>query len=50
MKQSGWIEMARALVAAQLGFSDQSHLGRWFKRAYQLTPAFYQQHCTNLPD
>lgn len=39
-----------ARVAAQLGFADQSHLGRWFKRAYQLTPAFYHQHCTNLPD
>lgn len=30
-------------VAAQLGFADQSHLGRWFRRAYQLTPARYQQ-------
>lgn len=37
-------------VAARLGFADQSHLGRWFKRAYQLTPARYQRHCTNLPD
>ncbi|CPR14090.1 Transcriptional regulator, AraC family [Brenneria goodwinii] len=37
-------------VAAQLGFADQSHLGRWFRRAYQLTPAYYQQRCTNLPD
>lgn len=37
-------------VAARLGFADQSHLGRWFKRAYRLTPAFYQRHCTNLPD
>lgn len=37
-------------VAVQLGFADQSHLGRWFRRAYQLTPARYQQGCTNLPD
>jgi AraC-like DNA-binding protein len=35
-----------ANVAAQLGFADQSHLGRWFRRAYQLTPARYQQGCT----
>jgi len=39
-----------AEVAADLGFADQSHLGRWFKRACQLTPARYQQLCTNLPD
>ncbi len=37
-------------VAAALGFADQSHLGRWFKRACHLTPARYQQACTNLPD
>jgi len=37
-------------VAAQLGFADQSHLGRWFRRTSQLTPARYQQYCTNLPD
>lgn len=41
---------APALVAAGLGFSDQSHMGRWFKRAYGLTPAGYQQRCTHLPD
>lgn len=41
---------AVADVAASLGFADQSHLGRWFKRACQLTPARYQQACTNLPD
>jgi len=28
-------------VAAQVGFADQSHLGRWFKRAYRITPAKY---------
>lgn len=37
-------------VAATLGFADQSHLGRWFKRACQLSPARYQRICTNLPD
>jgi len=37
-------------VAAALGFADQSHLGRWFKRACQLTPSRYQHACTNLPD
>lgn len=37
-------------VAVQVGFADQSHLGRWFRRAYQLTPARYQLGCTNLPD
>lgn len=37
-------------VAADLGFADQSHLGRWFRRAYQLTPAHYRRLCTNLPD
>lgn len=42
--------MPPAEVAAHLGFADQSHLGRWFRRAYQLTPAYYQQRCTNLPD
>ena len=37
-------------VAAMLGFSDQSHLGRWFRRAYGVTPALYQRRCANLPD
>lgn len=37
-------------VAAEVGFADQSHLGRWFRRVYQLTPADYRQRCTNLPD
>ncbi|QXI25760.1 AraC family transcriptional regulator [Pseudomonas vanderleydeniana] len=39
-----------ATVAMTLGFSDQSHLGRWFVRAYGLTPAAYRKRCSNLPD
>lgn len=39
-----------ANVAAALGFADQSHLGRWFQRAYRLSPAHYRKLCTNLPD
>ena len=37
-------------VAAALGFADQSHLGRWFQRAYRMTPANYRKRCSNLPD
>jgi len=39
-----------ALVAMNLGFADQSHLGRWFRRAYGMTPAHYRRRCSNLPD
>ncbi|MGE7991902.1 AraC family ligand binding domain-containing protein [Pseudomonas sp. NPDC089554] len=39
-----------AEVASSLGFADQSHLGRWFRRAYRLTPADYRKRCSNLPD
>lgn len=39
-----------AEVASDLGFADQSHLGRWFLRAYGLTPAAYRTRCTDLPD
>lgn len=39
-----------ARVATSLGFADQSHMGRWFRRAYGLTPAHYRRRCTNLPD
>ncbi len=41
---------APAQVAMAVGFSDQSHLGRWFQRAYRLTPAAYQRQCTNVLD
>jgi len=37
-------------VAADVGFADQSHLGRWFRRAYGLTPARYRARCTSVPD
>lgn len=37
-----------AQVAAQVGFADQSHLGRWFQRAYRMSPAAFQQQCTNV--
>lgn len=37
-------------VAIQVGFSDQSHFGRWFRRAYRLTPGAYQRQCTNVLD
>ncbi|QDO96600.1 AraC family transcriptional regulator [Ferrovibrio terrae] len=39
-----------AAVAAATGFADQSHLGRWFRRAFGMTPAAYRRICTNLPD
>ncbi|MGN8200339.1 AraC family transcriptional regulator [Salinisphaera sp. RV14] len=39
-----------AETAAALGFADQSHLGRWFQRAYRLSPAAYRRHCTTIPD
>lgn len=42
--------LAPADVAAAVGFADQSHLGRWFRRAYGQTPAAYRRACTNLPD
>lgn len=42
--------LAPASVATELGFSDQSHLGRWFRRTYGLSPAAYRKHCSNLPD
>ncbi len=42
--------LSPAETAAALGFADQSHLGRWFRRAYGLTPAAYRARCSNLPD
>ncbi|HEX6959036.1 MAG TPA: AraC family transcriptional regulator [Ferrovibrio sp.] len=37
-------------VAASTGFADQSHMGRWFRRAYGMTPAAYRKLCTDVPD
>ncbi|UYB52626.1 AraC family transcriptional regulator [Xanthomonas sp. AM6] len=37
-------------VAIKVGFADQSHLGRWFKRTYRLTPAAYRRQCTGVLD
>lgn len=37
-------------VALAVGFSDQSHLGRWFQRAYRLSPGAYRRQCTNVLD
>lgn len=39
-----------AAAAAAAGFADQSHCGRWFRRAFGMTPAAYRRRCTNLPD
>ncbi|KQO33724.1 AraC family transcriptional regulator [Pseudomonas sp. Leaf83] len=41
---------APADVASDLGFADQSHLGRWFRRANGLTPGAYRNLCTKLQD
>ncbi|MBX8608574.1 AraC family transcriptional regulator [Pseudomonas cichorii] len=37
-------------VASDVGFADQSHLGRWFLRANGMTPSAYRNRCTDLPD
>ena len=41
---------APAQVAIDVGFSDQSHLGRWFQRVYRMAPAAYRRACTNVLD
>jgi AraC-like DNA-binding protein len=43
-------DIAPAEAAMACGFADQSHLGRWFRRAYGLTPAAYRAGRTNVPD
>jgi AraC-like DNA-binding protein len=39
-----------AEAAAAAGLTDQSHLNRWFKRTYGVTPAQYQQQIGTRPD
>jgi len=41
--------VAPSEAAAAAGLSDQSHLNRWFKRAYGVTPAQYQQQIGARP-
>jgi AraC-like DNA-binding protein len=36
-------------AAAAVGLTDQSHLNRWFKRTYGVTPAQYQQQIGTRP-
>ena len=36
-------------TAAAVGLTDQSHLNRWFKRAYGVTPAQYQHQIGTRP-
>lgn len=38
-----------ALAAGAVGLTDQSHLNRWFKRSYGVTPAEYQQQIGTRP-
>lgn len=32
-------------VSTIVGFADQSHMGRWFRKAYRLTPSHYRKLC-----
>jgi len=38
-----------AAVAAEAGFSDQSHLGRCFRRAFGVTPGHYRRNLPPVP-
>ncbi|MET3130165.1 AraC-like DNA-binding protein [Oxalobacteraceae bacterium GrIS 1.11] len=38
-----------AQAAGAVGLADQSHLNRWFKRSYGVTPAQYQQQIGTRP-
>lgn len=48
-KQLLALRMTPADAAGAAGMSDQSHLNRWFKRAYGVTPAQYQQQIGTRP-
>ena len=37
--------MPVARVAAEVGFADQAHLTRWFRRCYGVTPGAYRSAC-----
>lgn len=41
--------MPPSAAAAAVGLTDQSHLNKWFKRAYGVTPAQYQQQIGTRP-
>ena len=43
-------KVAPAEASALSGFADQSHMGRWFRRAYGMTPAAYRKGRTNVPE
>lgn len=42
-------QVSPAEAASAVGLSDQSHLNRWFKRSYGVTPAQYQQQIGTRP-
>jgi len=39
-----------SLAAARCGFADQSHMTRWFQRAYGMPPGAYARGRTNVQD
>jgi AraC-like DNA-binding protein len=43
-------KIAPSDTAAAVGLTDQSHLNRWFKRTYGVTPAQYQQQIRTRPE
>ena len=36
-------------AATQVGFADQSHLNRWFRRSFGITPGAYRKAALVLP-